>query len=183
MLTDSLDSYNKIDETREMEDLNKPIMIGTFTIIAALLIPYWLIWRIGEIGLSFLIKLAFGYLLLILAHELLHLLGYIFFGKAKISEVKLGVLWKQLTPYAHCKIPIIIKAYRVIVFLPVVLGIAPLIYAFLNGDDYWFFLGLSMTIGSLGDFIILWLLRNYPADVFVQDHPSKIGCIVYTPQS
>ncbi len=183
MQADSLKSYQIIDETREMEDLNKPILISTFTLMAGLLIPYWFIWRIGEIDLFFLIKLAVGYILLIFMHEVLHLVGYIFSGKAKISEVKLGVLWKHLTPYAHCKIPIRIKAYRISVLLPIVLGIVPLIYAFLNGNDYWFFIGLFMTIGSLGDLIILWILRKYSADVLVQDHSSKIGCIVYTPQS
>ena len=183
MSNNSLQSYQKIDETREMEDIQKPLLIGTFTIMAALLIPYLFIWGFGEIQLLFIIKLAAGYILFIIIHELLHLVGYLFFGKAKLSEVKLGVLWKHLTPYAHCRIPLQIKAYRISVVLPVVLGIVPLLYSFINGDDYWFSLGLFMTIGSLGDFIILWLLRNYSTDVYVQDHVSKIGCIVYTPQS
>ena len=183
MSNDSLQAYQKEDETREMDELNKPLLIGTFAMMTTLFIPYWFIWGFGEIELLFLIKLAAGYIMFIILHEILHLVGYLFFGKAKLSEVKLGVLWKQLTPYAHCKIPLRIKAYRISVVLPVVLGILPLLYAFINGDDSWFSIGLFMTIGSVGDFFILWLLRKYPSEVYVQDHVSKIGCIVYTPPS
>lgn len=183
MLPDSLQSYQKTDATREMEDIQKPLLIGTVIIMAVMLIPYWFLWGIGEFNFLFLIKLFFGYILFIILHELLHMVGYLLFGKAKFSEVKLGVLWKQLTPYAHCKIPLRIYAYRISVLLPVVLVIFPLIYAFLVGNDYWFVIGTLMTIGSLGDFIILWLLRNFTTDVYVQDHSSKIGCVVYTPSS
>src|SRR5690242_2271613 len=44
------------------------------------------------------------------AHEFLHGLGFVFFGKVSWKSVKFGVKWRYLMPYVHCRIPIHISA-------------------------------------------------------------------------
>ncbi|MBB5171945.1 DUF3267 domain-containing protein [Texcoconibacillus texcoconensis] len=173
--------YKEIDETMDAEKVNKLVNVWTLVLAVVLIIPYWRIWGIGEYEISLMFKVIISYFIFILVHELLHLIGYIFVGKASIDQVKLGIIWKYLMPYAHCKVPMKITHYKISVLLPFILGIVPIIFAFLYGNGFWFIIGFLMTVGSLGDFIIIWILRKYPREVYIQDHPSKIGCIVYTP--
>ncbi|MBM7097701.1 DUF3267 domain-containing protein [Bacillus sp. H-16] len=68
--------------------------------------------------------------MLIVVHEFLHAAGYVYIGKASWRDVKFGIIWKQFMPYAHCRVPLRINHYRMAVFLPVILGVVPLTYAF-----------------------------------------------------
>lgn len=34
------------------------------------------------------------------------------------------------------------------------------------------------VLAAGGDLVIVWLLRNESGDVLVQDHPSRVGCLV-----
>jgi hypothetical protein len=38
---------------------------------------------------------------------------------------------------------------------------------------------VSMLIGAAGDILILWMLRDLKATTRVQDHPSKVGCLIW----
>jgi hypothetical protein len=51
------------------------------------------------------------------------------------------------------------------------------------GPTWLFFAGLLFSIAAAGDFMILWVLRNVPSHLLVQDHPSRAGCLVYEPMS
>lgn len=175
-----LKGYKKIDETMDPSKANNIIMVWTFILVLTIGIPYWFIWGIPDFGISSLLKIIVVYILFIFLHELLHVFGYIFIGKVRTKQVKLGIIWKQFMPYAHCKVPMKITPYKFSVLLPVILGIVPLIFAFLYGHGFWFVIGFLMFAGSLGDFLILWMLKGYPRDTLAQDHPSKIGCYVYT---
>lgn len=113
------------------------------------------------------------FFLSIVVHELLHGLGY-WLGGAKWSEVKFGV--KQLTPYAHCQVPLKVWPYRFAVALPgLVLGVAPAVIALFTGSWLLMAYGTLMTASAAGDMLILWLLRDVPPTALVQDHPSKVG--------
>lgn len=176
------DSYKVIEATIEAKTVNKIVNIwGTVTMLI-LLIPYVLVWGIGELNGGFLLSVIAIYIVLIVLHELLHLFGYVFIGKAKLNEVKLGVFWKHLMPYAHCKVPLKINHYRIAVMMPVILAIGPLIYGYASGNGLYFTIGILMSISSFGDFIILWNLINYQKDAYIQDHSSEIGCIVHVPK-
>jgi hypothetical protein len=158
-----------------------PLLVNVLGILlmpilsAAVLIPYWLIWR--EIPLngfdSGLILVAL--IPSIVVHELLHGVGYVL-GGAKLGEVKIGFQLKHLMPYAHCRVSLSAAGYRLGVALPgLVLGIIPAAAAILTRNPTLAIYAVTMVIAAVGDLIILWLLIPVHADVRVQDHPTKPG--------
>ena len=60
-----------------------------------------------------------------------------------------------------------------------VLGIIPFLLSLFTGSISLFFFSLFLTSGAVGDFIILFILRNQKKSNYVLDHPIKIGCYVY----
>ena len=132
--------------------------------------------------LTFL-NLGFGTLIIvfgIVAHELLHGLGWSFYTKKGWKSIKFGVMWKYLTPYCHCSEPLLLKSYRFGSLLPaIVLGIIPSLISLFTGQLGLMLFGFFFTFAAGGDFMMLWLLRREKSAVFVQDHPEKIGCIIF----
>lgn len=116
----------------------------------------------------------------ILAHELVHGLTWSFFAKKGFRSIRFGVLWNMLTPYCHCKEPLRIKHYLIGAIMPfIVVGLVPALYAIVVGSVAWLFFGFFYTIGAVGDFLIIHLLRKEKMNDFAQDHPSLPGCWVY----
>jgi hypothetical protein len=116
----------------------------------------------------------------IVAHEFIHGLAWVVFGKKPFSAVQFGVQWKVLTPFAHLKEPIEVHGYRVGGFMPgFILGILPFLLSLIlgNGGLLWF--GVLQTAAASGDWLILWLLRKVKSGTMVEDHPSRAGCYVY----
>ena len=119
----------------------------------------------------------------IVLHELLHAVGWIYFGRIRLQDVRFGVQWKTLTPYAHCTVPIRASAYRAGTLLPgLLLGLIPGLAGVLLGSFFLVVLGFIFTFAAGGDFLILWLLRSVPPDTLVEDHPTKVGCYVLEPE-
>ncbi|WP_026690900.1 DUF3267 domain-containing protein [Alteribacter aurantiacus] len=173
------EEYKQIDETLDPKKVNIQVLIWSIFLLFGLFLAYGFVWGIGSItGTLYLILLP-TFLVLITIHELIHALGYVYVGKARWTDVKFGILWKQLMPYAHCKVPMRIEHYRIAVLAPIVLGVAPLGYAFLFGNYLFFMVGTIMTLTSLGDVLIIRSLRTYQKGVYVQDHESQIGCMIY----
>ena len=119
-------------------------------------------------------------LILIVFHELLHCFGFLLSKDVSLKDVKIGVKWKSLTPYAHCSKAIDVRIYRIAIFLPtLVLGIIPTFIALMNGNVVIILYGLIMLSSGGGDIIILWMLRNLKSNIFVKDSIEKIGCEIY----
>lgn len=116
----------------------------------------------------------------IILHELIHGIGWVLFGKQSFSNIKFGVLWSALTPYAHLKVPIEVNAYRIGAFLPgLIVGIIPFILSLILGNGNLFWFGLLHTIAAGGDWIVLWMIRKLKPGTLVEDHPSRAGCLVF----
>jgi hypothetical protein len=132
-------------------------------------------------GLSIVFSLPALLLLLIagtVAHELLHAVGWIVWGRKSWRVVRFGFAWRYLTPYAHCREPLPARAYRWGTVLPgLLLGVLPAIAALGSGSGVLAGLGFFFTLAAGGDFLILWLLRAVPAEAQVEDHPTRAGCI------
>lgn len=116
----------------------------------------------------------------ILAHEFLHGVTWARFASRGFKSIRFGFIWKSMTPYCHCVEPLPSTAYKLGAFMPgLVLGIMPLAIAFFTGHVGLFLFGFSFTMAAGGDFLIIYLIRKERSDAWIQDHPSKIGCIVY----
>ena len=115
----------------------------------------------------------------VLAHEALHAAAWRLAGRVPAEAVRLGFQWKALTPYAHCAVPMAAGPYRVGAAVPgVVLGLGPALLGLAVGSGAVFLFGLLFTLAAGGDALVLWLLRDVPADRLVADHPTRAGCLV-----
>ncbi len=153
--------------------------------IICLVFPFVLIWDWQIFSKGFLsIYLALPYFIIAFVfggflHEILHALGFLIFGKLKISQVKIGIIWKFITPFAHCKIPLKASIYRIALLLPaIILGIVPSIIAIIIGKSWLLIYGTLFTVLAGGDFLILWIMRNVKSNELVKDHPERCGCFI-----
>lgn len=116
----------------------------------------------------------------IILHELIHGITWALYATRGFRSIRFGVTWKMLTPYCHCKEPLRMHAYRLGVIMPgIILGLLPLLYAFITGNMGVFAFGFVFTVAAGGDFLMLWLLRKENRETWVADHKEKIGCVVY----
>lgn len=178
---DNLAAPHDVQDVTATDKTLTPLLVNVLGIIlmpilgAAVLIPYWLVWR--EMPLK---GFDSGLILLtlipsVVVHELLHGVGYLL-GGAKLGEVKFGFQLKYLMPYAHCRVPLSAAGYRLGVALPgLVLGIIPAIVAILAHNATLSIYAATMVSAAVGDLIILWMLIPVRGNIRVQDHPSKPG--------
>ena len=122
--------------------------------------------------LGFLLALLLG----TICHEAIHGIVFARYAKEGFKSLKFGVLWKALAPYCHCKEYIQVKAYRLVLLMPsIILGVIPIIFAYIIGNAIILVFGSAMLMGGAGDFIIYWMLRKLDKRDMVLDHPEKIG--------
>jgi Putative zincin peptidase len=115
----------------------------------------------------------------ILAHESLHLVGFLFFGGVPRSSVRMGFQRRTLTPFAACRTPVPAGAYRKAALLPaVVLGLLPTIAAVIAGSAELALWAWAMLALAGGDLAAVWAIRRIPSTSLVLDHPSRVGCEV-----
>lgn len=153
--------------------------INKYGILAAILftIPILLLfrWIHGEdmAHVSFLIfwlcaLAGFG------VNLLLHALFFGIFspkGFRSISFVK----HKGGIRFCHCNEPIRMWQYRTTCFLPILLlGILPLLYGMATGNYYFTLFGTFLLIGSMDDICILWKLRSFSKDAFINDCSQEL---------
>jgi hypothetical protein len=112
-------------------------------------------------------------------HEFVHAVGWSVFGRIPIREVKFGVMWKALTPYAHLRNPIRAFAYKAGAISPsLVMGFFPYILGLVIGHAWLVNFGLLFILAAGGDLLVVWTLRDVRSDALVLDHPTRVGCIV-----
>jgi hypothetical protein len=150
-------------------------------------VPYQLIWGEDLLTLEQVIRLNWGHFLLfivilmasIMIHEWLHVIGFVYVGKAPRTSIKYGFSWKGLAPYAHCRAPMTASAYRTAVILPgLVLGLLPGVVGIASDLNWLVLWAALMLVSAGGDTAVLLAIRAVPGEAMVQDHPSKAGCQV-----
>jgi len=191
---EQFDNYQKEKLTISEVKANILAVLFIFPIFIAYSLPYYLIWKdnisidklkiiiqnlkfnIIGYGLFFLLTLIFG----IVLHELIHGITWAKFTKHGFKSIKFGILLKMLTPYCHCKEPLMVKQYILGAIMPaIILGFIPALYAIIFGNFYLLIFGLFFTFAAGGDFLIVNLLRKEKMTDFVQDHPSEVGCYIF----
>ncbi|GAB4578025.1 MAG: hypothetical protein Fur0022_07570 [Anaerolineales bacterium] len=140
-------------------------------------------WEAFRVGFDALYGNLFQFLAIfivgVVVHEVIHGLAWAYFGKKPLSAIKFGFQWATFTPYAHCKEPMEVNAYRIGALMPgLVLGFLPALIGIATGWGAWLAFSLIFTTAAGGDFLILWLLRGVQAGKQVEDHPSQAGCYV-----
>jgi hypothetical protein len=159
-----------------------PIVFVSFLIF---IIPYYSIWKpislkdfFSSPYLDFRIYIP-SLLVGIILHELIHAAAFVFIVKVPKASIKFGFQKKTITPYVHCKIPVKVSLYRITLLAPgLLLGILPGIISIVTEQAWLLIYSIIFLIGSGGDFLILWMLRNTMKNKLVQDHPTRCGCVI-----
>lgn len=157
-------------------------------------IPYYFIWNDGasvqnlpyiynnldfnSLGNDYVIIIfIYGGIIL---HELIHGLTWSIFAKDGYKSIKYGMMWKTLTPYCHCKEPLLKKNYVLGAIMPaIILGLLPAVTAIIIGHVGMLLFGMFFTMAASGDFLIINLLRKESGNSMVEDHPTEAGCYIY----
>ena len=183
------DDSVEYDATISMTAANL-IAIGLLPLfVATLLLPYLGLWGVAALGAGFRSVARLQVLIplfaaLVVIHELLHATGFLLFAKVGRKDIRFGVNWRALSPYAHCKAAVGARAYKWAVALPgLVLGVLPNAIGLVTGSGWLLLWGFFMVIASAGDIAILWAIRRVPAVAVLRDHPSRAGCQVLRARS
>jgi hypothetical protein len=153
-------------------------------ILGLFIIPYSYFWGLPNLEQYLdnrLTLLLFLFVIIssMLVHELIHGLCFLFFAKEGYKSVKIGFIWKLLTPYAHCKEPLSKSHYIISVLMPgIILGLIPMVIGLFFGYFFLFVFGLFLTLGAGGDLIIFVLAYRLSADKKLLDHPSECGFFI-----
>lgn len=152
-------------------------MLIMFPLAIVLITPFALIWDLETLALGKdVIFDYFFYIFLggIVVHELLHGITWAYFAPQHFKSIKFGV--KMLTPYCHCKTPLKVKHYRLGGAMPLfVMGLLPALVGIVFGDGAILLFGVLFTLAAGGDILILYMMRKLDKDIYVSDHPSKVG--------
>jgi len=191
-------AYTRELITFNLVKANLYALVSIIPIIIIYVIPYYLIWR-DSINKETIKNLLIyykhnGYLnpvliftiimflltIGIILHELIHGITWAKFTKNGFKSIRFGVLWKFLTPYCHCKEPLLIKHYIIGAIMPaIILGLLPAIISLITGNVILLLFGIFFTMAAFGDFMIVFLLIKENKNSLVQDHPSEVGCYIY----
>ena len=175
-------------DDRSVSLLRANFLMVYFALPAVLMlgVPYLLLWGFDGVRSVFvdgaLLPLPVAVALGIVVHEAIHGLTWKWTTGKPFGVIRFGFDWKTVTPYAHCSEPMRARPYRIGAVMPLLLlGLLPSLYAILSGDAATAGFGLFFTFAAGGDMLILWLLRDVPADALIEDHPTRAGCYVLVP--
>jgi hypothetical protein len=159
-------------------------------ILVAMIIPFYIlgdrlfhsIWihRIPliYIMIPFWVKVV-SIIIAIVLHELIHGIVFAIYAPGGFKSVSFGFNAGLGAFYCHCSEPVRVKHYRRAGMAPlVVLGLIPLIFGFFTGVAWFKTFGLLLTIGGFGDLLVYLKLLKINKNLFVLDHPDKLGFII-----
>jgi hypothetical protein len=129
-----------------------------------------------------LLNLLFPFFVLflgVIVHEFIHILFFVLFNKKGWVAVKVGFNLKTFTPYAHCSEPIKLKHYILTTAAPgIILGFIPFCISLITGNAWLWGFSMVLSIGAIGDFIIIAKSFRIDLDKYVIDHTYKAGFVV-----
>ena len=124
-----------------------------------------------------------AYIVLIVVHELIHGLTWSFFTPGRFKDIAFGIMRDSFTPYCTCTMPLEKTPYILGALAPlVILGIIPLVAAFIVGSIPLLFAGILMTDGAAGDIMIVAKIlahKTTSSDVLLYDHPTAGGSVIF----
>ncbi len=131
---------------------------------------------IGKSSLAIIFTIFLG----IIFHELLHGISWALFSRNGWKSIHFGFKWQMLTPYCHCSEPLLAKHYILGAAAPgIALGFIPFIISLAIGSISILAFSIIFTLAAIGDFMIIYLVRNTNKKALIQDHETEAGCWVY----
>jgi hypothetical protein len=129
--------------------------------------------------LSGLLLLAVAYVVSVVIHEALHVVGMLAFGRVPPKSISWGHRLSEGIVYVHTSDAMSTRAYRGVLALPgLALGVLPVLVGWATGSWWITIYGWLMTTSAVGDLAVLHLIRDLPAEAPVRDHPRNVGVIV-----
>ena len=161
---------------------------SSLVITASAFLLLWILKIVIERDFSFSLSLwtivffIVGYILLIILHELFHLLGFRVFGGVPWKKMIVGVNLKMGIAYATTDQLMTNRAIRKALLLPFwMTGILPAIIGLYIGSGLLVSLSALLIGGAAGDFAMYKELKELPDDWVVKDDPELPKLYVYSP--
>jgi hypothetical protein len=167
-----------------MGEANRLAIPLVFLSIVLVVSAHWVIWGRASVlqGFHVFSNLLFFVPTVVigsLLHEVLHAVGWVWFGLTPITTIKFGFQLEAFTMYAQCCVPLESTAYRAGTALPgVVLGVIPVLIGVVSGLAWVTMCGALFLGVASGDALVIWMIRSVPPGARVTDHPTKAGCQV-----
>jgi hypothetical protein len=162
---------------------------SSLTLTASAFLLLWILKVVIERDFSFSLSLwtvvffIIGYILLIILHELFHLLGFRVFGGVPWKKMIVGVNLKMGIAYATTDQLMTNHAIRKALLLPFwMTGILPAIIGLSIGSGLLVSLSALLIGGAAGDFAMYKELKELPDDWVVKDDPELPKLYVYSPE-
>ena len=161
---------------------------NSLTLTAGSFLLLWIFKVVIERDFSFSLSLwtvvffIIGYILLIILHELFHLLGFRVFGDVPWKKMIVGVNLKMGIAYATIDQLMTNRAIRKALLLPFwTTGILPAFIGLYIGSGLLVSLSALLIGGAAGDFAMYKELKELPDDWIVKDDPELPKLYVYSP--
>lgn len=161
---------------------------SSLVLTASAFVLLWFLKIVIERDFSFSLSLwtivffIIGYILLIILHELFHLLGFRVFGDVPWKKMIVGVNLKMGIAYATTDQLMTNRAIRKALLLPFwTTGILPAFIGLYIGSGLLVSLSALLIGGAAGDFAMYKELKELPDDWVVKDDPELPKLYVYSP--
>jgi hypothetical protein len=167
------------EKTINIKYINIISLIITPVFFSMVIVPYLYFMREKTDTIFSPIDFVFLFISVIISfliHELIHAIAFMKYTKHGYKSIKFGILWKYMALYCHCNEFITVGQYRIVLIMPsIILGFIPIILGFCIPNFIILLFGCVMTMGGIGDFFCIWILRNFKKNTMVMDHPDKVG--------
>lgn len=179
----------KRDVSVPIDQIAQQAIVPALALLVAPLLVYWVLWGLGGFLPAIfsppgLLLIVGGFFALVIAHEVVHAVGWMVFGGVPPAEIRFGLDRATLSPYAHARTAMPATGYRIGAALPLLLtGILPWLAALLLGSPPLAALSAVLISAAIGDLYVLWVIREVPGGAQVLDHPAQAGCYVLLDES
>lgn len=165
-----------------IQQIGKASMILTIILSVLLLLLNSIVHQDFYFKISWFGLLLFvvGYIVLIVMHELSHLIGFVLFAKVPWSSLTFGVNLKLGVAYATTTEAVQNKAMRAVLILPFwITGVLPAIIAISLNSPLLALLAAWLIAGAVGDFAMIKELRMVDDDAWIKDDPEYPKLFVF----
>jgi len=163
--------------TASMDRIQIYALFATLAIVGISIGIFYLQW--GKDGIQITFGQTMLYLILgIILHELCHALGWITAGRVSLADIRFGIMWRHVAPYAHCKIALPVWVHRFAVALPGIVTSVLICVGLILGNFMLTLASAILTAGAAGDVAILMLMRKLDRDLLIKDHPNDVGFFI-----